>query len=78
MFLRRFVIFRRSLKNPYVRYRVLRVVIMKSRIVWYTVVFSPLKVNRRLKRSYSLHLDGRRINKTRNQHKADLSFTLHP
>jgi hypothetical protein len=40
---------------------------MKSTIVWDVTPCSPLKANRRFGGTYSLHLQGRRINRARNQ-----------
>jgi hypothetical protein len=46
---------------------VLTAAVMKSSIFWAITPCSPLKVNRRLGGTYRLHLQGRRINKARNQ-----------
>jgi hypothetical protein len=58
-------------KDEIVGFEVPTAVVMKSSIYWDVTPCSPLKVNRRFGETYSLHLQGRRISRARNQHKED-------
>jgi hypothetical protein len=46
---------------------------MKSTVFWDITPSSPLEVNRRFGGTYRLHLQGRRMNQARNEHKAGSS-----
>jgi hypothetical protein len=50
------------------RLEVLTPVVMKGSIFWDITPCSPLKINRCFWGTYSLHLQGRRISRARNQH----------
>jgi hypothetical protein len=62
-----------------VEFEVLTAVVMKSYIFWDTTPCSLLKVHRRFGRTCSLHLQGRRISRARNQREsrwqAELLYT---
>jgi hypothetical protein len=55
-------------KHEYARIEVLTAVVMNSSLFWYITACSPLKVNWRFGGTCRLHLQGRKINKARNQH----------
>jgi hypothetical protein len=59
----------------YAGFEVLTAVVMKSSIFWDITMCSPLKVNRRFGRICRLHLEGRRIGQTRNQHESRWQVT---
>jgi hypothetical protein len=48
-------------------FEILTVVVMKNNIFWDTTSCSPLKITRRFRGTYRLHLQGRRISGARNQ-----------
>jgi hypothetical protein len=43
---------------------------MKSSIFWNITPCNPIKVNRRSRRTYGLHLQGQKVNYARNHHEA--------
>jgi hypothetical protein len=49
---------------------------LKSTILWDITPCSPLEVNRRFGRIYKLHLEGRRISRTRNQRAPNASTLI--
>jgi hypothetical protein len=57
-------------KLHYVGFEVLAAVVMKTTIFCDITPCSPLEYNRRFKGTYRLHLQGRRISRTRNQHES--------
>jgi hypothetical protein len=46
---------------------ILTAVVMKSAIFWDITPYSPLSINRRFGGTYSLHLQGKKISRARNQ-----------
>jgi hypothetical protein len=52
---------RSRLKKGYVGFEVLTAVIVKSTIFWDITPCTPLKINGRIRGTYLLHLQGRRI-----------------
>jgi hypothetical protein len=57
----------------YERFDVLTAVVMENSIVWYITPYSPLKVNRRFRRTCWLQV--RRISQTRNQRKIKRGYS---
>jgi hypothetical protein len=60
-----------EVKVTIIGFDVLTAVVMKSSIFWDITQCSPLKDNRRFGSAYCLHLHGRRISQSRNEHEAD-------
>jgi hypothetical protein len=53
-----------------VEFEILTEVVMKSSVVWNITLCRPMRVNRSLRGTYRLHLQGRRISQARNQREA--------